>query len=191
VILARFVITSKPRTKKTSNRIVRIKSKDGGEFIKVMPSKAFMEWQKDAIEQAQLIRPALIANGLKLPITCPISVKTLVFRGQYSGDLCGFEQAIGDALQEPQYKPNPKNNNIPRQTRAGMGIIGDDEQIKSWDGSRLYFDADHPRVEITIEEFLEDPIQTGMFEEVIELSAPAKPVVAKRKPFVIDDDPSW
>lgn len=167
MILAQFVIDAKPRTKKTSNRIIRIKCKDGRDFTKIMPSKAFMEWQQEAIQQAQMIRPAILKTGVKLPITGPISVKALIFRAQNSGDLTGFIQALGDALQEPQYRPHPKTQ-IPRQVRAGMGIIGDDDQIRSWDGSRLLKDADRPRVEITIEEFLEEPVQISMFDTTVE-----------------------
>ncbi len=141
-----FSISGVPRTKKTSNRIVQIKGKNGGRgFTKILPSEAHEQWFKEAMGQVPIIRRLVdpLGEGL-LPLACPVAVRAIFFRDRLSGDLLGYLQALADWLQEPKIGPSGK------MTRNGAGIIKDDAQIKSWDGSRLDKDATCPRIEVTI-----------------------------------------
>lgn len=117
------VLHGAPRTKKTSNRIVRV-----GKFSKVLPSLAFEEWNK--LVQPQLAMARAKKSGL--PFTDNVNVKALVFREKNLGDAVGFYQALADALEEG-------------------GIVENDRQIVSWDGSRLLKDSDNPRIIVTVE----------------------------------------
>lgn len=119
-----FTIVGPPRTKKTSQRILR--APGGRPFV--MPSKVSRAWGKDAIYQLDRQKP-----HPKWPaIAGPVSVRALFYRDADRGDLTNYEQGVGDALQ-------------------GAGIIVNDKQIESWDGSRKLIDRANPRVEIFIE----------------------------------------
>lgn len=143
---ASFAIVGAPRTKKTSNRIVQIRGKNGARgFTKILPSEAHEKWFKDAMLQAPRIRRVLINSGFELPITQPVSIAAVFYRERLSGDLCGFMQALADFLQEPRYLRNGKT------TRNGAGVIRDDSQVVSWDGSRPAKDAACPRIEVRIQ----------------------------------------
>lgn len=115
-----------PRTKKNSSRVVKV-----GRFTKVLPSKAFCDWQDAALKEVIQTKFSLARFGVRLPITCGVQVRALVFREASIGDAVGFYQAIGDFLQE-------------------AGIIANDRQILNWDGSRLLVDRVRPRVEVDI-----------------------------------------
>jgi Holliday junction resolvase RusA-like endonuclease len=120
--LAQFTIPGAPRTKKTSNRIVR-----AGKFPKVLPSQAYTEWNRKS-----LLFLAYIRNTLDTPITDPVNVRATFFRDANRGDAAGYYQALGDTLE-------------------AAGIIANDKQILSWDGTRLRKDAANPRVEVRLE----------------------------------------
>lgn len=136
----RFTIVGPPRTKKNSGRrLMR-----GGRVYSV-PSEAAVAWEASAI--AQLMRrgrrpPLDGADGNRgmspLLISIPVSVRALVYRDANRGDLVGYLQAIGDALQGGHGK-----SKVPC-------VLVDDVQIKSWDGSRLLIDKVNPRVEIEL-----------------------------------------
>jgi len=128
-------IIGAPRTKKTSSRVVKC-----GKFTRVLPSLAYLEWFHLAMQQAPRIRRELAAQGATLPLAGAVEVSAVFYRERAQGDLCGFLQALGDLLQEPRHKPK----------RNGAGIIRDDAQIDSWDGSRRAKDAARPRIEVTI-----------------------------------------
>lgn len=155
-------------------------------FDKIMPSKAFEEWMKSACLQGASIRHALITAGIQLPIKEPVAMKLTVFRAAASGDICGFLQSACDAIQSPMYsfpctackkKTQSADHRgvkctecgrqltLGKQSREGIGIILDDVQIKSTDGSRLLIDKVNPRIEITISEFLEEPTQPALFQD--------------------------
>jgi hypothetical protein len=131
----RFTVLSAPRTKKTSSRLVM-----RGKFPRILPSAAYMEWFHLAMQQAPRIRRELAAQGAHLPLAGAVEVSAVFYRERLTGDLVGFAQALGDWLQEPRHKPK----------RNGAGIIKDDAQIDSWDGSRRAKDAARPRIEVTI-----------------------------------------
>lgn len=122
-----FVIPSAPRTKKTSNRIVRV-----GRFQKVLPSKAFVEW--NAIAQIYLNRvrsasPMWLRDSRGRRVNCA----ALFYRKTNVGDATGYYQALADALQEAR-------------------IVENDKLIVTWNGSQLLKDAANPRIEVTLTE---------------------------------------
>lgn len=122
--MLRLIIYGAPRTKKTSNRIVRI-GKGPRSFTKILPSKAHEEWFYKALPQAVSARNRTFATDVR--------VTALIYRESYAGDLVGYLQAIGDLLER-------------------SGILENDRLITSWDGSRLLKDSAVPRVEIEITE---------------------------------------
>lgn len=143
---ATFSITGAPRTKKTSNRIIQIKAKGGGRgFTKILPSEAHEAWFKGAMLQAGEIRRALTDAGLELPIQGDVNISAIFYRERAAGDLTGFMQALADFLQEPRVNESGKT------TRHGAGVLRDDVQIVSWDGSRLSKDSACPRIEVRIQ----------------------------------------
>lgn len=151
--LISITLPIRPTTKKTSNQIIRV-----GGFSKIMPSKIYLEWFKTAMTYAIPIKNALQRQGIVLPLRGPVVVAAVFYRERAAGDLNGFEQALADWLQEPRYSKTRTNwAGIPKRTRDGCGLIGDDSQIVSWDGSRLDKDASNPRIEFTI-----DPWQQGL-----------------------------
>lgn len=155
-VLPTFVISGPPRTKKAHNRIVRFgKAK---EFIKVMPSEAYFEWHKLAMQQSGLICSQLRRAGFRLPITEPVRVKALFYREARTGDLTGYLQALGDWLQDSRQRNG-------KTVRVGAGIIRDDSQIESWDGSRRMHDKLRPRIEVTVEIIPGGQIEMGLEEE--------------------------
>lgn len=116
----RMVILSPPRTKKNSLR--RIKR---GNRVFTVGSEAAVKWEQAAVWQ-------LRTQWRQAPMSSWVQVSAAVYRETAIGDLVGYLQAIGDALEKG-------------------GVIVNDRLIASWDGSRLLKDANNPRVEIEIE----------------------------------------
>lgn len=112
-------------------------------FPRLLPSEAHEEWFTRAMQQSPIIRQRLIRAGIDIPIRDRINVRALFFRDAERGDLTGYMQALADWLQEPQHKNG-------KTTRNGAGIIGNDSQIASWDGTRMLKDAAAPRIEVQI-----------------------------------------
>lgn len=117
-----LTINGAPRTKKNSGRIVKC-----GVFPRLLPSKAFEDWNRDA---QQLIRMQLPPNWG--PLHAPVNCKALFYRKADIGDACGYYQALADALEEAE-------------------VVFNDGLIVSWDGSRMLKDAKNPRIEVLIE----------------------------------------
>lgn len=126
-----FTITGPPRTKKTHSQIVT-----RGRFQKIIPSAAYMDWNDQAQMQIAVMRAGL-RFAVPLPIFTPVNIRALFFRHANVGDATGFYQALADTLQQAR-------------------VIGNDSQIRSWNGSELLKDAAAPRVEVTIQ-LLEEP----------------------------------
>lgn len=63
----------------------------------------------------------------------PVSVEAAIYRQRATGDVQGFQQALGDFLE-------------------GQGILQNDRLIEHWDGTRRLKDAAVPRVELIIRE---------------------------------------
>lgn len=108
-----------------------------------------------------LIRRESQRTGVELPIVGDIAVRATFYRDRSSGDLLGYEQALADFLQEPIYRMDKKTGK-PKIARDGAGVIRDDVQIVSWDGSRLMKDAANPRIEVAIEVVLDRAIPLGL-----------------------------
>jgi len=137
----RLRIDGIPRTKKTSQRVVR--SRRGK--VHVLPSENSKAWEDAAIVsiiRQHPQRPHAVMKGRKegkrlrwfaLP-NAPVHVRALFYREANRGDLTGFKQAVGDALER-------------------AGIIPNDSLIESWDGSRKLIDRKNPRVELEITPF--------------------------------------
>jgi hypothetical protein len=92
---------------------------------------------------ALIVRAAIEKHGVTLPLSGPINAKAVFYRDADRGDLTGFLAALGDVIQAPRIKDG-------KTLRKGMGIIVDDAQIVSWDGSRLAKDPARPRIEVTV-----------------------------------------
>ncbi len=132
---ATFTIDGPPRTKKTHNQVVMIHG-----FPRVLPSKQHAKWFKNAMSQSPVIRTLLRDRGIPLPLAGPVRIAAVFYRDADSGDLAGYEQALGDWLQSSRLRPK----------RTGAGILEDDKQIKSWDGTHLEVDRARPRIEVTV-----------------------------------------
>lgn len=156
-VLARFTIYSRPATKKTSNQLVSVErgprcptcrlpkrdvcptcKRSGTGRHAVLPSPQYRQWLKDAIPQIKVARPQ------HPPIIALVGVKALFYRERNVGDLVGYLQALADALEV-------------------AGMVENDRQIKSFDGSRTLKDAANSRIEVTITLFGE--AEGELFEE--------------------------
>ena len=140
-----FTVPGAPRTKKTHSQIVQAM----GRAI-LVPSEAHKKWFREAMTAAPIIRTQLMDQGIPLPLHDQVSVAALFYRERNTGDAVGYYQALGDYIQAPRHKGG-------RTTRRGAGIIDDDRQIRDWDGSRLWKDADNPRIEVYLT-ILGDPV---------------------------------
>lgn len=117
-----FTVPGPPRTKKNSLRRKMI----GGQ-LKTLPSEAWCAWRDKAKPEIQRWRNE--QNFAQ--ITWQVNCRALFFRAAAAGDAVGFYQGLADLLEE-------------------AGILADDKQIVSWDGSRLEKDARNPRVEVVL-----------------------------------------
>jgi len=112
-----------PRTKKNSQRIVLVK----GRPI-IMPSSLYKQYEKDC-------KPFL--PKLDTPIDYPITMKCVYYMPtRRKCDLNNLLEATTDMLTH-------------------YGVILDDNYtiVSSHDGSRVYYDKENPRTEITITKF--------------------------------------
>ena len=118
-----------PRTKKTSNVLAR-----AGRRHVVLPSAAWRRWVKLAriqvCDQPPTVGGTWFLTGWRRE---RVACRALFYRDADRGDLIGYMQGLADLLEN-------------------CGILANDRQIISWDGSRLLKDAAHPRVEVTLEE---------------------------------------
>ena len=127
----RFTILGAPRTLGNHPTMVR----RGKMMIRIAPP-AYRRWKKLADSQFLLVKVAALRARIALPIRDRVQICALFYRDRESGDLDNYEKGLGDWLQH-------------------VGIIGNDRQIASWDGSRLLKDAARPRIEIEITPFEE------------------------------------
>ena len=119
----KFVIPLPPVSKKNSQQILMNKS-TGRPFI--MPSAKFKQYEREA---AWFLKPRP-----PRPIDCALAIKCLFYMPtRRRVDLTNLLEAIDDIL-------------------VGAGIIADDHSgiVVSHDGSRVLYDKDNPRTEVTI-----------------------------------------
>jgi Holliday junction resolvase RusA-like endonuclease len=117
-------------TKKNSGRIAR--TKNGIPFL--LPSKPYVKWLAVAAPQARVQWFTIVGGSL----ASPCGIAATFYRARRVGDLDNFLAALGDCLQK-------------------AGVIKNDRQIMSWDGSRLEADPKNPRVELLITPLNEVP----------------------------------
>ena len=124
--MIKLILPGTIRIKKNSRRIFGY-----GKFKKVLPSKAYEEWEEEA--RARIPRQLHFAFH---PIKGPVRVKMIAYFKGPEPDLSGCFESIGDCLE-------------------GLVYIND-RQIKRWHGdSCLIHDLKNPRTEIMVEEFME------------------------------------
>lgn len=121
-----FTIPLNPRSKKNSQEIVRPK----GRPPLIVQNKRYKEYEKACKEFMPI---------LDKPIDYPVNVTALFYRkDKRRVDLTNLEQALSDILVK-------------------YGVLADDNYkvLVSYDGSRVFVDANNPRTEVCIMEMLE------------------------------------
>lgn len=127
-----FTINIQPRTKKNSQQIL-INHRTGRPFI--TPSSAYKAYQKAAL----MCIPPQARKG----IDYPVNVRCIYYMGtRRRCDLNNLLEATADVLVD-------------------AGVLADDNSqiVAGHDGSRVLYDKDHPRTEITITR-MDDDAQT-------------------------------
>ena len=116
-----YTIYGDPVTKKNSARIV-----NAGKHPRVLPSKVYLQYRADAIAQ--------ITGAKRLHIASPVNLKVVYYmRTKRRVDLVNLLEATCDILVD-------------------AGVLYDDNSriIAGHDGSRVEYDKQNPRAEITI-----------------------------------------
>lgn len=117
-----ITIPLNPVTKKNSQRIIRC-----GNYSRIMPSKQYVQYEKDA---GHFLKHC----GIEDPIAEPVEVAAVFYmKTRRRVDLTNLLEAVDDVLVK-------------------YGILEDDNNhiIVSHDGSRVRYDKENPRTEITI-----------------------------------------
>ena len=120
-------VSGAPRTKKTHNRVVR-----AGQRLMVLPSKYWAAWCRDALIEYGVNGASATFYGFQPLTTAAVNCRALFYRDALRGDAVGFYQGLADLLEK-------------------RGVLKNDAQIVSWDGSRLCLDRENPRVELVLE----------------------------------------
>lgn len=121
-----LTLPGNPRTKKNNPRV--IKGKNGKP--KVLPSAAFVSYE---VKCLNYLRRCELPADL-VPIKDPVNVQVVYYMGTHGiVDLVGLLQATNDILVD-------------------AGILADDNSriVASHDNSRVDYDKDRPRAEVTI-----------------------------------------
>lgn len=126
-----LTIPGAPRTKKTHNRIILVKSRGRKARRVVMPSEVWEAW-------AERVLPLIAQQTRRSPIACPLpdrayNCAAIFYRDANRGDAVGYYQGLADVLEKAK-------------------VVSNDKWITQWDGSRLLIDRDNPRVELVITE---------------------------------------
>lgn len=117
-----------PVTKKNHQQIMR-SSKTGKPFI--MPSAEYRQYEAQAVWYC---KRAAISAGVRKPIDTPCEVQCLFYMPtRRRVDLTNLLESADDAL-------------------VAAGVLADDNSqiVVSHDGSRVLYDKDNPRTEVTI-----------------------------------------
>lgn len=118
--IIKIVIPINPVTKKNSQRVI-----SNGRQVIVLPSKAYTTYEKACY-------PYLI--GHKYNINEPVNIEAVYYREtRHIVDLCNLHEALCDVLVK-------------------YGVVADDNSriIATMDGSRVCYDKEFPRTEVTI-----------------------------------------
>jgi len=108
---------------------------------RLLPSQAYRDWEAAAITG---ILPVLEPFRMYFPINYACHMMAKIYRDRDVGDWCGYVQGIGDFLED-------------------VGILQDDVLLRSFDGTRLYKDAENPRIELWLTPWTQEG-NTGLFE---------------------------
>lgn len=122
----RLTIPGNPITKKNSQNIIRVKRKGGGTRPVPLPSEQYMQYREDFLR--------LVPATAKCQISTPINLRCVYYMARRRAcDLVNLLEATQDILVD-------------------AGVLEDDNRdiVASVDGSRVCYDKDNPRVEITI-----------------------------------------
>lgn len=119
-----FTVPLAPITKKNSPRIIPVRTKKGV-IHKLLPSEVFEQYQKDA-------GYFIPHRGKKIAYPCEV-VCLFYMPTRRNVDLTNLEEAIDDVM-------------------VFYGLLADDNSkiVVSHDGSRVLYDKEHPRTEVTI-----------------------------------------
>lgn len=123
----KFTIPMDPVTKKNSQQLITLKRNGSCRRI-VVPSKKYRNYEEDARAVLSPVEP--------VPAGTAVNVKALFYmRTRRHVDLTNLNEALHDTL-------------------VRCGILEDDNccVIVSTDGSRVYYDYNCPRTEVTITE---------------------------------------
>lgn len=121
--MIKFTLPIKPITKKNSGQIVM-----RGSYPKLLPSKQYRQFEKDTQPYFMRVK---IQTG---EIARPVNIQCLFYMETHRRvDLCNLLNAVDDAM-------------------VASGLVVDDNRdiIAGHDGSRVYYDKENPRIEITI-----------------------------------------
>ena len=122
-----LTLYGRPITKKNSSRIVKC-----GNYTKIIPSKQFEKYEKDCLRQ--------ITGDKKRAINTAINLKCVYYMPtKHKVDLVNLLEATCDILVKAKVL---KDDNI--------------NIIKSHDGSTALYDKDNPRVEIYIQDIINE-----------------------------------
>ena len=123
-----FTLDVVPHSKKNSSQICTFKN--GKTYL--LPSKLYKKFESECLK--------LIPEDLQLNISTPITVQAHFYcKTRRKIDLTNLLEALDDMLVKAK-------------------VISDDcrDIIASHDGSRVYWDKEHPRIEIWITDFTEE-----------------------------------
>ena len=125
--MIKFTLPIKPVTKKNSGQIVMI-----GGSPRLLPSKQYRQFEKDTIPYFRKVKLQTDVINYPVNIKCHFYMDT-----HRKVDLCNLLNAVDDAM-------------------VASGLVIDDNRdiIAAHDGSRVYWDKDNPRIEITIEKMI-------------------------------------
>lgn len=133
--LFEFELPKPPRTKKNHGSVKYSFRKQRKVHV---PSEAWSTWLAWCQTAMPEIRRAAEAAGVGLPITIDVNCRAVFYRQTEVGDAVGYYQGLADVLER-------------------LGVVRNDIQIVSWDGTRLRKDADDPRTVVILEPILAEP----------------------------------
>lgn len=139
----RLVVHGKARSLKTSKRAFSI-----GGVARIVNSSASRKWQQHAA--ALLWAQWRSVFREPIPLHVPVNAKIVTYLPTRAKvDASNLYQAIEDVLQAHTERCKEK-------CQIHAGILTNDSQIESHDGSRRRYDPEDPRVEITLTRAKED-----------------------------------
>ena len=121
------IVPGAPRTKKNRGKIWK-----RGSRTVIRPAEPWLRWRDAVAGEGVLVNgkrhwgvsPTLLPTG-------DWNAAAHFYRDRAAGDAVGYYQGVADVLEE-------------------LGVVANDRQLVSWDGSRLFVDRANPRVELTL-----------------------------------------